>query len=205
MEAKATAWGGPGIFLTRWLLSPLGPWINLASGTAGYPWHRFLFWDMLGEITGAVVYISLGRFFSDRVMALDGVLGDLTWAIAALLVAIVLGYQLNQPRFLSSLAGRIKSLTVRGRVEIGRRTVLRWLRGQPRGGSSPLARTIFEGYPHAFHVAHLDLSSTARLTLPTLNVAGSPPSCFMFSGTYIPLFRLQLTINGAMLRNSLDS
>jgi membrane protein DedA with SNARE-associated domain len=94
MEAKAKAWGGPGIFVTRWLLSPLGPWINLASGTAGYPWHRFLFWDILGEFTGAAVYISLGRFFSDRVMALDGVLGDLTWAIAALIAAIVLGYQL---------------------------------------------------------------------------------------------------------------
>jgi membrane protein DedA with SNARE-associated domain len=94
MEAKARAWGGPGIFITRWLLSPLGPWINLVSGTAGYPWHRFLFWDVLGELTGAAVYISLGRFFSDRVMALDGVLGDLTWAIAALLAAVILGYQL---------------------------------------------------------------------------------------------------------------
>ena len=94
MEAKAKAWGGPGIFITRWLLSPLGPWINLASGTAAYPWHRFLFWDILGEITGAVLYISLGRFFSDRVMALYAVLGDLTWAIAALLAALILGYQL---------------------------------------------------------------------------------------------------------------
>src|SRR5208283_4008552 len=94
MEAKVKAWGGPGIFLTRWLLSPLGAWINLASGTAGYPWRRFLFWDILGEITGAVVYISLGRYFSDRVMALSAVLGDLTWAIAALLAAIVFGYQL---------------------------------------------------------------------------------------------------------------
>jgi membrane-associated protein len=94
MEAKVRAWGGPGIFLTRWLLSPLGPWINLASGTAGYPWHHFLFWDILGEVTGAAIYISLGRFFSDRVMALDGVLGDVTWAVAAALVAIVLGYQL---------------------------------------------------------------------------------------------------------------
>ncbi|MGO9892678.1 MAG: DedA family protein [Bryobacteraceae bacterium] len=94
MQAKAQAWGGPGIFLTRWLLSPLGPWINLASGTAGYPWRRFLFWDILGEITGAVVYISLGRYFSDRVMALSAVLGDLTWAIAALLAAIVFGYRL---------------------------------------------------------------------------------------------------------------
>jgi hypothetical protein len=45
-------------------------------------------------MTCAVVYISLGRFFSDRVMALGAVLGDLTWTIAALLAAIVLGYQL---------------------------------------------------------------------------------------------------------------
>src|SRR5580700_1232066 len=87
-EAKARAWGGPGIFLTRWLLTPLGPWINLASGTAAYPWHKFLFWDILSEVTGAAIYISLGRFFSDRVMALDGVLGDVTWAVAAALVAI---------------------------------------------------------------------------------------------------------------------
>ena len=94
MEAKAHAWGGPGIFITRWLLSPLGPWINLASGTAGYPWHRFLFWDVLGEVTGAAVYISLGRVFSDRVIALDGVLGDMTWAVGAALVALILGYQL---------------------------------------------------------------------------------------------------------------
>jgi membrane-associated protein len=94
MEAKAREWGGPGIFVTRWLLSPLGPWINLASGTASYPWPRFLFWDTLGEITGASIYISLGRFFSDRVLALYGVLGDLTWAIAAVLAAVILGYLL---------------------------------------------------------------------------------------------------------------
>ncbi|HMD71886.1 MAG TPA: DedA family protein [Bryobacteraceae bacterium] len=91
MEAKVRTWGGSGIFITRWVLSPLGPWINLASGTAGYPWRRFLFWDALGEITGAAVFISLGRFFSDRVISLYGVLGDLTWALAGLLAAIVSG------------------------------------------------------------------------------------------------------------------
>jgi len=94
MEEKLREWGGPGIFATRWLLGPLGPWINLASGTAGYPWHRFLIWDVLGEVTGATLYISLGRVFSDRVIELDAVLGDLTWAIAALIVAMFLGYQL---------------------------------------------------------------------------------------------------------------
>jgi membrane-associated protein len=94
VEAKARAWGGPGIFVTRWLLSPLGPWINLASGAAGYPWHRFLFWDALGELTGAALYISLGRYFSDRVIALDGVLGNVTWAAVALFAAIFLGSRL---------------------------------------------------------------------------------------------------------------
>jgi membrane protein DedA with SNARE-associated domain len=94
VEAKVKAWGGSGIFITRWLLSPLGPWINLASGTTGYPWHRFLLWDVLGELTGAAIFVSLGRYFSDRVMSLYGVLGDLTWAIAALLAAVVFGYLL---------------------------------------------------------------------------------------------------------------
>jgi membrane-associated protein len=94
MEAKARAWGGPGIFVTRWLLSPLGPWINLASGTAAYPWRQFLFWDSLGEITGAVIYISVGRIFSDRVTAMDSILGNATWAVLALVAAVVLGYRL---------------------------------------------------------------------------------------------------------------
>jgi membrane protein DedA with SNARE-associated domain len=49
-EAKARAWGGPGIFFSRWLVSPLGPWINLASGMAGYPWVRFIAWDVPGEV-----------------------------------------------------------------------------------------------------------------------------------------------------------
>jgi membrane-associated protein len=94
IEVKAKAWGGPGIFVTRWILGALGPWINLASGTAGYPWHRFLFWDALGELTGVALYISLGRFFSDRVVALTSVLGDVAWAIAAFLAAMVLGWKL---------------------------------------------------------------------------------------------------------------
>jgi len=94
VEKKVESWGGVGIYLTRWLLTPLGPWMNLACGTAGYPWQRFVVWDVLGEFTGAALLISLGKYFSDRVMALDGVLGDVTWAVVALIVAALLGRQL---------------------------------------------------------------------------------------------------------------
>lgn len=93
-EAKARRWGGPGVFFTRWLLSPLGPWINFASGIAGYAWHRFVFWDVLGEVLGVALYVALGRTFSDRVVALDAVLGNFTWTIVALLAAIALGWKL---------------------------------------------------------------------------------------------------------------
>ena len=83
-QSTARRWGGPGIFFSRWLVTPLGPWVNLASGLAGYPWLRFFLWDALGEFLGAGVYVGLGWFFSDRVLALDGVLSDFTWAMVAL-------------------------------------------------------------------------------------------------------------------------
>ena len=94
-QAQSTArhWGGLGIFFSRWLVTPLGPWVNLASGLAGYPWMRFLVWDALGEFLGALIYVGLGQIFSDRVLALDGVLSDFTWAIVALLAAVFLGWK----------------------------------------------------------------------------------------------------------------
>lgn len=94
IEARARRRAGLFIFLTRWLLSPLGPWVNLASGMANYPWTRFLLWDALGEFFGVALYITLGLVFSDRVMALDSVLGDATWGFMALSVALVMARSL---------------------------------------------------------------------------------------------------------------
>ena len=93
-EAHARRWGGPGVFLSRWLVTPLGSLINFTSGIAEYPWMRFLLWDVLGETLGAVLYIVLGRIFSDRVMELDAALGDFTWMMLALLAAAALGWML---------------------------------------------------------------------------------------------------------------
>jgi membrane protein DedA with SNARE-associated domain len=93
-EAHARRWEGPGVFFTRWLVTPLGSLVNFTSGIAEYPWLRFLFWDVLGEVLGAVLYIALGWIFSDRVTELDAALGDFSWMILALLAAAVLGWML---------------------------------------------------------------------------------------------------------------
>jgi membrane-associated protein len=92
-EAFAKRWGALGIFFTRWLITPLGPWLNLTSGMSGYPWTRFFLWDVLGEVLWVILYVLLGKFFSDRVQALVEILGDLGWVIVGLIAAVILGWK----------------------------------------------------------------------------------------------------------------
>ena len=87
-------WGGGGIFLSRWLLTPLGPFVNIASGLTGYSWPRFLLYDLLGEALWVALYVLLGKFFSDSVEELSDTLGDFTWAAVWLLLAALLGWSL---------------------------------------------------------------------------------------------------------------
>jgi membrane-associated protein len=82
---------GAGVFLSRWLLTPLGPVVNVTAGATGYPWPRFLLYDVLGEALWVALYVLLGKFFSDRVEALSDLLGDFTWAVLGLVAAAVLG------------------------------------------------------------------------------------------------------------------
>ena len=85
-------WQGAGIFFSRWLITPLGPVINITSGLTAYSWPRFLFYDVIGEVLWVVLYILLGRFFSDRVVEMSELLGDFVWVIVGLLSVGVLGW-----------------------------------------------------------------------------------------------------------------
>ena len=93
-DALLNKWGGLGIFFSRWLVTELGPWLNVTSGIAGYPWRRFIFWDVLGEVLWVVLYVMLGYVFSDRVQYIAEILGNLAWAILALIAALILGWKL---------------------------------------------------------------------------------------------------------------
>ncbi|HYW71650.1 MAG TPA: DedA family protein [Pyrinomonadaceae bacterium] len=89
-HAFAERWGAAGIFFSRWLVTPLGPWLNLTSGMTKYPWRRFFIWDVLGETLWVVLYVSLGKLFSGSVQALADVLGSLVWVLVGLILAAVL-------------------------------------------------------------------------------------------------------------------
>ena len=90
-EALSKRWGGAGVFFSRWLITELGPWLNVTSGITGYPWPRFVLWGVLGEILWVFLYVGLGYVFSDRVQYLVEILGNLAWVILGIIVSIILG------------------------------------------------------------------------------------------------------------------
>jgi membrane-associated protein len=92
-EALFKRWGGAGVFFSRWLVTELGPWLNVTSGISGYPWGHFVLWDVLGEVLWVVLYVMLGYVFSDRVQYLVEILGNLAWVILAVIVALILGWK----------------------------------------------------------------------------------------------------------------
>jgi membrane-associated protein len=92
-EALSKRWSGAGIFLSRWLITALGPWVNVASGIAQYPWRRFLLWDVLGEVLWVTLYVGIGYAFSNRVQYIAEILGNLSWVIVGLILATILGWQ----------------------------------------------------------------------------------------------------------------
>jgi membrane protein DedA with SNARE-associated domain len=96
VEDWTRRWGGAGIFLTRWLLTPLGPLVNLTSGVTKYSWPRFLLFDAAGEVLWVLLYVTLGKVFSNRVQATSEVLGDFTWVLVGLFIAVVLGWKLTK-------------------------------------------------------------------------------------------------------------
>ncbi len=97
-EAFARQWGAGGVFFTRWLLTPLGPWVNIVSGLIRYPWPRFLLWDVIGELLWVVIYVLLGRFIAGRAQAVSALAGDVTWVIVALAAALLAASMLWRAR-----------------------------------------------------------------------------------------------------------
>jgi membrane protein DedA with SNARE-associated domain len=92
--ASTKKWGGFSIFFSRWLITPLGPWLNLTSGVTTFSYPQFLFWDVTGEILWVILYVMAGKMFSDRIEALTEMLGNLIWVVVGIIAAIIFGWML---------------------------------------------------------------------------------------------------------------
>ncbi|GAA5505459.1 DedA family protein [Novipirellula caenicola] len=77
--------GGVAIYLTRWMLTAFAVPTNLAAGGGGYPFVRFLAFDVAGEVTWILVFGGLGYAFGSE----WEVIGSLASDFSGLLVGIV--------------------------------------------------------------------------------------------------------------------
>ncbi|MHA1128166.1 MAG: DedA family protein [Alphaproteobacteria bacterium] len=86
--------GGVTVFLTRWLLAPIGPTTNIICGASDMRWLRFTIWDFLGEVVWVAIYLGIGYAFRGNIEELSAILGGASWLIIAALVTIFLGFRL---------------------------------------------------------------------------------------------------------------
>ncbi|WP_223478648.1 DedA family protein [Oricola indica] len=93
-EAFTRKWGDGSIFLSRWLFSPLGPYVNLTSGLSSHPMHRFSMADIAGEIVWIGGYLSLGAVFAQSIAELADIVANAAWMIGAGVITLILGWQL---------------------------------------------------------------------------------------------------------------
>jgi membrane-associated protein len=84
-------WGGIGVFLSRWLLSPLGPYVNFIGGASGIRWSVFTTAAAAGEAIWVSLYTGLGFIFSDQIDMVADIAGNLSGLLVAAAMAVVLG------------------------------------------------------------------------------------------------------------------
>lgn len=95
--------GGPAVFLTRWLFSPLGPYVNVLSGAMRHSWTRFTLWGIAGELVWCGLYVMMGRSFAGNLEAASSMLTSILGFVAAGTAMLGLGW------WLIALARREKS------------------------------------------------------------------------------------------------
>lgn len=97
-EAMLGRKGAITVFLTRWLLSPLGPYVNFLGGAMRMPWPHFTLGSVTGESVWVVVYVGLGWMFAGQIVLVAELASDVAGMLAAGAVAIVLGSMLFRKR-----------------------------------------------------------------------------------------------------------
>jgi membrane protein DedA with SNARE-associated domain len=74
---------GMAVFLTRWLVTPLGLAVNLIAGGERYSFARFTLWSVLGHTLWIALYGGLGYAFAASWRRIVEHAGTAGWVVAA--------------------------------------------------------------------------------------------------------------------------
>lgn len=86
----ADRWGGLAIFISRWPLSTLGPYVNLVAGAIRMPLAPYVGWCALGEMIWVSLYLTLGYVFANNIDAVAANAGRISLFAGVVLAVLVL-------------------------------------------------------------------------------------------------------------------
>ncbi|SLN35418.1 DedA family protein [Roseisalinus antarcticus] len=97
--------GGVIVFLSRWLFSPVGPYVNFAAGAARQPWGSFALWGLAGELVWIGIYLGIGYGFAGQLEEASATAFNAIAAIGAGAIALGLGYWLFSSKRRNAVQG----------------------------------------------------------------------------------------------------
>ena len=83
---RRAAWA---IFLTRFLILVLGGPVNWLAGVEHYDYQRFLFWDIVGQMLGALIPLGIGYTFAESWDEMERIFGALSGLLLAFFAALI--------------------------------------------------------------------------------------------------------------------
>lgn len=89
-------WGVGAVFLSRWLFSPLGPYVNLLCGAGGMSWRSFSLGSLTGEALWVSIYVSLGHAFTGQITQLAALASDMVGLASSLAILVLSGWALRR-------------------------------------------------------------------------------------------------------------
>jgi membrane-associated protein len=95
-ERTSRKWGSISIFFSRWLVTGIGPYINLSSGLTRYRLPIFSLWVVVGEALWVLIYVTIGQTFSTRVAEISDALGDFVYVLLGITLLGIISYRLVQ-------------------------------------------------------------------------------------------------------------
>ena len=89
--ALFTRWGLLGIYLTRFLLTPVALPVNLLAGSLRYPWPRYLAAVVAGEATWVGLFGGAGYAFSQQWESISNLVADAGGILLGGVLVVVAG------------------------------------------------------------------------------------------------------------------
>lgn len=78
------------IFYSRFVLTHLGPSINILSGLSRIPYKKFITYDILGEILYAIIFVGLGYTFANQWEMISSISQDIITILVLIVLLIIL-------------------------------------------------------------------------------------------------------------------